>query len=123
MEQDEFKPLIIRDVKHGRPGPEHKLDIAKYTVKAIEFACEHKLDYVIAAQVVSPVIGGLNMVVALSMDKDDYLENLDGCLPTLEEAEEYEYCSKVIKLKELVPTIEFEKRSIKKSIMDAISDL
>lgn len=123
MEQDEFKPLIIRNVKNGNPGPEHRLDIAKYTVKAIEFACENKLDYIIAAQMIAPVIGGLNMVVALSMDKDDYLENLDGCLPTLEEAEEYEYCSKVIKLKELVPTIKFEKRGIKKSILDAISDL
>jgi hypothetical protein len=48
---------------------------------------------------------------------------LDGCLPTLEEAEDYEYCAKVIKLKELVPTIKFTRKKLKKSIVDAITEL
>ena len=38
-------------------------------------------------------------------------------------SEEYEYCARVIKLKELVPTIKFTNKKLKKSIVDAISEL
>ena len=99
------------------------MDIAKQTVKAVEFACRYKVKYVIACIILSPTIGGMNMATSLAMDNTDYLENLDGCLPTLEEAEEYEYCTRVIKLKELVPTIKFTNKKLKKSIVDAISEL
>ena len=57
------------------------------------------------------------------MEDTDYIENLDGCLKTLEEAEEYEYCARVIKLKELVPIIKFTRKKLKKSIVDVISEL
>ena len=125
-EQDEFEPfepLIIKGGKFGTAGPESRLDIAKQTVKAVEFACRYKIKYVIACIILSPTIGGMNMATSLAMDNTDYLENLDGCLPTLEEAEEYEYCTRVIKLKELVPTIKFTNKKLKKSIVDAISEL
>ena len=125
-EQDEFEPfepLIIKGGKFGTAGPESRLDIAKQTVKAVEFACRYKAKYVIACIILSPTIGGMNMATSLAMDNTDYLENLDGCLPTLEEAEEYEYCARVIKLKELVPTIKFTNKKLKKSIVDAISEL
>jgi hypothetical protein len=122
-EQDEFEPLIIRGEKSGMPGPEHRLPIAQQTVKAIEFACEHKLKYIIACTIMSPSIGGLNMATSLAMDDTDYIENLDGCLPVLEEAEEYEYCARVMKLKQLVPTIRFTRKKLKKSIIDAITEL
>ena len=125
-EQDEFEPfepLIIKGGKFGATGPESRLDIAKQTVKAVEFACKYKIKYVIACIILSPTIGGMNMATSLAMDNTDYLENLDGCLPTLEEAEEYEYCARVIKLKELVPTIKFTNKKLKKSIVDAISEL
>ena len=125
-EQDEFEPfepLIIKGGKFGTAGPESRLDIAKQTVKAVEFACRYKVKYVIACIILSPTIGGMNMATSLAMDNTDYLENLDGCLPTLEEAEEYEYCTRVIKLKELVPTIKFTNKKLKKSIVDAISEL
>jgi hypothetical protein len=122
-EQDEFEPLIIRGGKFGTPGPESRLEIAKQTVRAVEFACNNKVKYVIACIILSPTIGGMNMATSLAMDDTDYLDNLDGCLPTLEEAEEYEYCAKVIKLKELVPTIKFTRKKLKKSIIDAISEL
>ncbi len=121
--EEEFEPLLIRDAKMGIPGREHRLDIAKYTVKAIEFACKHQLKYIIACNVMSPTIGGLNVVTSLAMDDSDYIENLDGCLPTLEENEEYELCAKVLELKKLVPTIKFKKRKIKRDILDTISDL
>lgn len=122
-EQDEFEPLIIKGGKHGMAGPESRLDIAKQTVKAIEFACKHKIKYIIACIILSPPIGGINMVTSLAMDDTDYLENLDGCMPTLEEEEEYEYCARVLKLKELIPTIKFTRKKLKKSIVDAISEL
>jgi hypothetical protein len=125
-EQDEFdpfEPLIIKGGKFGTPAPEYRLEIAKQTVKAVEFACRYKVKYVIACIILSPTVGGMNMATSLAMDDTDYLENLDGCLPTLEEAEEYEYCAKVIKLKELVPTIKFTRKKLKKSIIDAISEL
>jgi hypothetical protein len=122
-EQDEFEPLIIKGGKFSTPGPESRLDIAKYTVKAVEFACNHKIKYVIACIILSPTVGGLNMATSLAMDDSDYLENLNGCLPTLEEAEEYEYCARVMKLKELIPTIKFTRKKLKKSIVDAITDL
>lgn len=122
-EQDEFEPLIIRGGKFGTPNPESRIDIAKHTVKAVEFACEHKIKYVIACIILSPTVGGMNMATSLAMDDTDYVENLDGCLPTLEEAEEYEYCARVMKLKELIPTIKFTRKKLKKSIVDAITDL
>ena len=86
-EQDEFEPLIIKGGKFGTPAPEYRLEIAKQTVKAVEFACRYKVKYVIACIILSPTVGGMNMATSLAMDDTDYLENLDGCLPTLEEAE------------------------------------
>lgn len=121
--EDEFEPLLIKTDKMGLPGPEHKAEIAKYTVKAVEFACEHKLKYIVACNIMSPVVGGLNMVTSLAMDDNDYIENLDGCLPTLEENEEYELCAKVLELKKLIPTVKFTHKKLKKSIIDAISEL
>jgi hypothetical protein len=122
-EQDKFEPLIIRSKKSGMPGPEHRLDIAKQTVRAVEFACEHKLKYIIACTIMSPSIGGLSMATSLAMDDTDYIENLDGCLPVLEEAEEYELCAKLVKLKTLVPTIKFTRKRLKQDILDIISEL
>jgi hypothetical protein len=122
-EQDKFEPLIIRSEKSGMPGPEHRLDIAKQTVRAVEFACEHKLKYIIACTIMSPSIGGLSMATSLAMDDTDYIENLDGCLPVLEEAEEYELCAKLVKLKTLVPTIKFTRKRLKQDILDIISEL
>jgi len=121
--KEEFEPLLIRGNKSGMPKEEDKLDIAKYTVKAIEFACEKQLKYIVAVNIMSPTIGGLNMVTSLAMSDDDYLENLDGCLETLEEGEEYEYCARVMKLKDIVPVTEFKFKSLKKNIIDTISDL
>ena len=122
-EQDEFDPLIIKGGEQQTTDPKTRLDIAQQTVKAIEFACEHKLKYIIACIILSPTVGGLNMATSLAMDDSDYLENLDGCLPTLEDAEEYEYCARVMKLKQLVPTVKFTRKKLKKSIVDIISEL
>ena len=122
-EQDEFEPLIIRGGEQDLTDPNTRLAIARQTVKAVEFACEHKVKYIIACIILSPTVGGLSMATSLAMDDTDYLDNLDGCLPTLEEAEEYEYCAKVIKLKELIPTIKFTRKKLKKSIVDAITEL
>jgi hypothetical protein len=122
-EQDEFEPLIIKGGDQDLTDPSTRLAIARQTVKAVEFACEHKIKYVIACIILSPTVGGLSMATSLAMDDTDYLDNLDGCLPTLEEAEEYEYCAKVMKLKELIPTIKFTRKKLKKSIVDAITEL
>jgi len=122
-EQDEFEPLIIKGGEQQTTDPKTRLAIAQQTVKAIEFACEHKLKYIIACIILSPTVGGLNMATSLAMDDSDYLENLDGCLPTLEDAEEYEYCARVMKLKQLVPTVKFTRKKLKKSIVDIISEL
>jgi hypothetical protein len=121
--EEEFEPLLIRTNKSGMPGQEHRLDIAKYTVKAIEFACKYELKYIVACNIMSPTIGGLNIVTSLAMDDTDYIENLDGCLSALEDSEEYELCAKVLELKKIVPTIKFKRKKIKKNILDAISDL
>ena len=122
-EQDQFEPLIIRGGKAGMPGPEHRLDIAKQTVKAVEFACKHKLKYIIACTIMSPSIGGLSIATSLAMDDTDYIENLDGCLPVLEEAEEYELCAKLVELKTLIPTVKFTRKQLKKDILNIISEL
>ena len=103
MKQEEFEPLFIKTDKPGMPGPEHKLAIARHTVKAVEFACEHKLKYIVACLIMSSVVGGLNMVTSLAMDDSDYIENLDGCLTTLEENEEYELCAEVKKILDRAP--------------------
>ncbi len=122
-EQDEFEPLIIRGGEQKTTDPETRLAIAQQTVKAIEFACAHKLKYIIACIILSPTVGGLSMATSLAMDDTDYIENLDGCLSVLEDAEEYEYCARVMKLKELVPTVKFTRKKLKKSIVDAITEL
>jgi hypothetical protein len=122
-EQDEFEPLIIRGAKSGLPGPEHRVAIAKQTVRAVEFACKHKLKYIIACTIMSPSIGGLSMATSLAMDDTDYIENLDGCLSVLEEAEEYELCAKLIELKQLVPTVKFTRKTLSKDILNIISEL
>ena len=46
-EQDEFEPLIIKG-NQTLTDPSTRLAIAKQTVKAIEFACDHRLKYIIA---------------------------------------------------------------------------
>ena len=122
-EQDEFEPLIIRGGEQKTTDPETRLAIAKQTVKAVEFACENRLKYIIACLIMSPTVGGLNMVTSLAMDDEDYIENLDGCLSTLEENEEYELCAKVLELKKIIPTVKFIHKKLKKSIVDAITDL
>jgi len=122
-EQDEFEPLIIKGGEQDLTDPITRLAIARQTVKAVEFACDNKLKYIIACIILSPTVGGLSMATSLAMDDTDYLENLDGCLSTLEEAEEYEYCAKVMKLKELIPTVKFTRKKLKKSIVDAITEL
>jgi hypothetical protein len=122
-EQDEFEPLIIKGGQFGEASPESRIDIAKHTVQAVEFACEHKIKYVIACIILSPAFGGLSMATSLAMDDTDYLDNLDGCLPVLEEAEEYEYCARAVKLKDLIPTVKFTHKKLKKSIIDAITEL
>ncbi len=122
-EQDEFEPLIIRGGEQKTTDPETRLAIAQQTVKAIEFACTHKLKYIIACIILSPTVGGLSMATSLAMDDTDYIENLNGCLSVLEDAEEYEYCARVMKLKELVPTVKFTRKKLKKSIVDAITEL
>lgn len=121
-EQDEFEPLIIKG-NETLTDPDTRLAIAKQTVKAVEFACENRLKYIIACLIMSPTVGGLNMVTSLAMDDTDYIENLDGCLPTLEENEEYELCAKVLELKKLIPTVKFIHKKLKKSIVDAITEL
>jgi hypothetical protein len=121
-EQDEFEPLIIRG-NETLTDPSTRLAIAKQTVKAVEFACENRLKYIIACLIMSPTVGGLNMVTSLAMDDEDYIENLDGCLSTLEENEEYELCAKVLELKKIIPTVKFIHKKLKKSIVDAITDL
>ena len=122
-EQDEFEPLIIKGGEQDLTDPNTRLAIAKQTVKAVEFACEHKIKYVIACIILSPTVGGLSMATSLAMDDTDYVDNLNGCLSTLEDAEEYEYCAKVMKLKELIPTVKFTRKKLKKSIVDAITEL
>jgi hypothetical protein len=121
-EQDEFEPLIIRG-NETLTDPSTRLAIAKQTVKAVEFACENRLKYIIACLIMSPTVGGLNMVTSLAMDDEDYIENLEGCLYTLEENEEYELCAKVLELKKIIPTVKFVHKKLKKSIVDAITDL
>jgi hypothetical protein len=121
-EQDEFEPLIIRG-NETLTDPSTRLAIAKQTVKAVEFACENRLKYIIACLIMSPTVGGLNMVTSLAMDDEDYIENLEGCLSTLEENEEYELCAKVLELKKIIPTVKFVHKKLKKSIVDAITDL
>ena len=118
--QDEFEPLIIKG-NESLTDPSTRLAIAKQTVKAIEFACEHRLKYIIACLIMSPTVGGLNMVTSLAMDDTDYIENLEGCLSTLEENEEYELCAKVLELKKIIPTVKFIHKKLKKSIVDAIT--
>lgn len=120
--QDEFEPLIIKG-NESLTDPSTRLAIAKQTVKAIEFACEHRLKYIIACLIMSPTVGGLNMVTSLAMDDTDYIENLEGCLSTLEENEEYELCAKVLELKKIIPTVKFIHKKLKKSIVDAITEL
>jgi len=85
--------------------------------------CKHKLKYIIACTIMSPSIGGLSMATSLAMDDTDYIENLDGCLPVLEEEEEYELCAKLIELKQLVPTVKFTRKQLKKDILNIISEL
>jgi hypothetical protein len=121
-EQDEFEPLIIRG-NETLTDPSTRLAIAKQTVKAVEFACEHRLKYIVACLIMSPTVGGLSMVTSLAMDDTDYIENLEGCLSTLEENEEYELCAKVLELKKIIPTVKFVHKKLKKSIVDAITDL
>jgi hypothetical protein len=121
-EQDEFEPLIIKG-NETLTNPSTRLAIAKQTVKAVEFACENRLKYIIACLIMSPTVGGLNMVTSLAMDDEDYIENLEGCLSTLEENEEYELCAKVLELKKIIPTVKFIHKKLKKSIVDAITDL
>ena len=122
MKQEEFEPLFIKTDKPGMPGPEHKLAIARHTVKAVEFACEHKLKYIVACLIMSSVVGGLNMVTSLAMDDEDYIENLDGCLSTLEEHEEYELCAEIMKAKEKIIK-GLPKKSIRKKKKEAIDNL
>lgn len=121
-EQDEFEPLIIKG-DQTLTDPSTRLAIAKQTVKAVEFACENRLKYIIACLIMSPTVGGLNMVTSLAMDDSDYIENLEGCLSTLEDNEEYELCAKVLELKKIIPTVKFIHKKLKKSIVDAISEL
>jgi hypothetical protein len=122
MEQ-EFEPLLIKDIKMGVLESYHRVDIAKHTLKAIEFACHHKLKYIIVCNIMSPTANGLNLITSFAINDEDYMENLQGSLTILENAEEYEYCGKTLELMKLVPTITFTQNKLAKDILDVILGL
>jgi hypothetical protein len=121
--EKEFEPLLIKDIKMGVLESHHHVDIAKHTLKAVEFACNHKLKYIIICNIMSPAANGLNLVTSFAVKDEDYIENLSGSLTILEEAEEYEYCGKILELIELVPTIEFTQNKMSKDILDIVLNL
>ena len=119
----EFKPLLIKDIKMGVLEPYHRVDIAKHTLKAVEFACNHKLKYIIVCNIMSPAANWLNLVTSFAIKDEYYIYNLNGSLTILENAEEYEYCGKILELIELVPTIEFTQNKMSKDILDIVLGL
>jgi hypothetical protein len=121
--EKEFEPLLIKDIKMGVLESHHHVDIAKHTLKAVEFACHHKLKYIIVCNIMSPSSNGLNLVTSFAVNSDDFLENLKDSLVFLEEEEEYECCSKTLELMKLIPTIEFTQNRLAKDIVSILLDL
>lgn len=121
--EEEFEPILIKDAKMGMLEPHHRLSIVKHTLKAVEFACHHKLKYIIVCNVMAPTANGLNLVTSFAVNSDDYMENLKDSLAFLEEEEEYECCSKILELMKLIPTIEFTQNRLAKDIVSILLDL
>lgn len=118
-----FKPIIIKSNKYEPLEYNVQLEIAKHTLKGIEYACEYKYNYINVCNIISPVVNGLSSVTSLAINSNDYVENLETILPILEEAEEYESCARILELIKLIPTITFIQAKLDKSILNTILDL
>ena len=76
----------------------NRLALHKKVVEGIEFCINYRLPKIIHAE---GYIGG-SKILNVSINSDDFGFHLDKSLKTLEEFEEYEYCAKILQLKELL---------------------
>ena len=72
-----------------------KVDMMEQIVKAIEFAVEHRLPFV-------EVFQFKNSDFVITLQKTDYLNNLNNIYNHFIEKEVYEYCPRIIALQNLI---------------------
>lgn len=103
--RDKFEPLKIdlENIEDEKKLIEamvntNKNALHKKIVEGIEYSIKKRLPKIIHAE------GYMNgtLVLLVSMNSDDYGFHLEKSLKVLEELEEYEYCSKIVQLKELL---------------------
>jgi len=115
-----FEPLLIHGLNPELAFLENKLKIAKHILKAIKYACDNQLKFIVVCNILSPSIGGFNILTPLLIPSTNYNHSLESMLVILEEYQEFELCSELVSLQHLLPTIEFKKEpriiDLKKSI-------
>ncbi len=95
MKKEKFEPLQILEDNPNEVFENHKKDIAKAIILAIEYALKTKRKKIDFAEI---SVKGI-LIIALSIRSNEFDDLLDDNLKILEEEEEYELCALALKLK------------------------
>ncbi len=95
MKKEKFEPLQILEDNPNEVFENHKKDIAKAIILAIEYALKTKRKKIDFAEI---SVKGI-LIIALSIRSNEFDGLLDDNLKILEEEEEYELCALALKLK------------------------
>ncbi|CAB4143170.1 hypothetical protein UFOVP449_129 [uncultured Caudovirales phage] len=95
MARSRFKPIEIETDDPSTLFSEHRLEISKAIIYAVDFGIRNKKKKVDFAYI---LIKGI-LVITLSIDSREYVELLDQNIENLIEFEAYEECALAVKLK------------------------
>jgi hypothetical protein len=95
MKKEKFEPLQILEDNPNEVFENHKKDIAKAIILAIEYALKTKRKKIDFAEI---SVKGI-LIIALSIRSNEFDGLLDDNIKILEEEEEYELCALALKLK------------------------
>lgn len=107
-----FTPITIETKNPQHVFEEHKRDISKRIIEAIDFGVTNKRKRVTFAKV---AISGL-LYINLSVDQSEYLNVIDQNIENLIEFEEYETCALGVKLKQKLSAPKKRGRKVKEKV-------
>jgi len=95
MKKEAFQPIRISENNPNQVFENHRTELAKAIVSAIEYAIKKRKKKIDFAEINVKDI----LIIALSIRSNEFAGLLDDNLKILEEDEEYELCALALKLK------------------------
>ena len=96
MPAKKFKAIQIVTNNPSEIFSEHRLEISKAIISAIEFGVKYRRKKIEFAQIIIKD----KLVITLSIDSREFEDLIDQNLQTLIDCEEYELCAVAVKIKD-----------------------